>query len=102
MPLILSRVRPRDPRSNQAATYFMIEPASGFAAPQWQESVGEVIALRIDGKPFTSAHFYATWDFFSVVLDAYGDASQDEIAGAYFSPAAFRAFHEGRSAPLEW
>jgi hypothetical protein len=81
----------------------LIDPKSGLAPPTWQDGLGETIALRADGKPFTSTHFYAAWDFFNVVLDAYGDYSPKKVAKMYFSPSAFREFHESQSpAVLEW
>lgn len=104
VPLVLVRVRPVDQRDNQAATYIMIDPVSGFAPPEWQDSIGEVIAFRADRKPFTSAHFYAVWDFFCVVLDAYGDGSPAAVRRRYFSPTKFRAILEERAprAGLVW
>ena len=102
IPLILCRVLPRDPRDNQAATYFMIDPDSGLAPPPWQHSIGEIIAFRSDHKPFKSTHFYALWNFFNVVLDEYGDYAPAKVRRRHFSPTKFQEFMTNYEPGLLW
>lgn len=59
---------------NQFATYIMIQPDSGFALPMWQQDAGEVILVRKDLQDTTVNHAWDLWDYFNVVLDAWGDA----------------------------
>ena len=58
---------------NQALTYMMIDPVSGFAPPRYQSSVGNATLLRVDGKPLLKLHVEALWMFCSRVLDVFGD-----------------------------
>jgi tetratricopeptide (TPR) repeat protein len=75
LPIVIAYA-PKSKRNgdNQLATYFMIHPRSGFAPPQWHNGkVGDIVVLRTDDKPITTKEVYALWDYFSGILDAFGD-----------------------------
>ncbi len=58
---------------NQWATYFMIDPVTGFAPPMWEGgAVEDVLICRTDGLPMTVQHVLVLGEFFSHVLDAFG------------------------------
>jgi tetratricopeptide (TPR) repeat protein len=106
VPLALLRAREglqALPRSgefdNQPATYFMMDPTSGYAPDDWQWNVGEVTLFRRDGVPFTSTHFWVLWDFFNCITDDYGDLRPSEVAAKYFSPRGFRRWLDARYSP---
>jgi hypothetical protein len=116
IPLALMRAKhglQKLPRSaeldNQAATYLMIDPATGFAPADWQWNIGEVTVFRRDGKPFTNGHFWVLWDLLSCALEDYGDSVPPaKIRARYFSPTGFRRWLKQRytdeddEAKLEW
>ena len=102
VPIVICRLRPRDFRDNQAATFFMIDPTSGFAPPAWQCDIGEVVAFRTDSRPVTTRHFYALWDYFSVLLDCYGELSPATVRRRFMSPPQFREFMAEHAPGLEW
>ena len=102
VPIVICRLRSRDFRNNQAATFFMIDPATGFAPPAWQCDIGEVLAFRTDSRPITSRHFYALWEYFSVLLDSYGELSPATVRRRYISSPLFREFMAEHAPEVEW
>jgi hypothetical protein len=58
---------------NQSVCWLMVEPENGFAASQWQHSVGDVLLLRSDLNDFGSADWSMCHDFAGFCLDDYGD-----------------------------
>jgi hypothetical protein len=76
---------------NQLATFAMIDPASGFAPPAWQQNIGEVLFFREDGLPLTCGHMALIWNFLCQLTDAYGDEGPDAVRRTHSTPAAFLA-----------
>lgn len=65
---------------NQLATFFMIEQHSGFAPIQWQTGcVGDVIVFRTDGASISTQEVHALWDYFSGILDEFGEGTPPVI-----------------------
>ncbi|KAL0071139.1 hypothetical protein AAF712_001698 [Marasmius tenuissimus] len=65
---------PNDPnRDNQAATFLMIDPQTGFASPRWQKNVGPVTVARGDHKPLSKIALEMIWMYCDRILDVFGD-----------------------------
>ena len=58
---------------NPHATWLMIDPRSGFAPPEWQKDVGNVLVARADKSPLDIKTLAAITDYISDILDAFGD-----------------------------
>ena len=58
---------------NQWATYFMIEPSSGFAPPAWQDNVGPTIMYKADGTDLTEDDVCVLNDCVSTMLNQYAE-----------------------------
>lgn len=70
---------------NQLATYFMVEVENGLAGDRWQMgAVGPVVVYRTDGQDVTTVEVEALWDFFSVLLDDFGEVKPPSINKKYF------------------
>ncbi len=51
----------------------MITADSGFAPAKWQSGVGSVLLFRDGGLPLSTSDVYALVDFFSELLDEFGE-----------------------------
>ncbi|KAL0571133.1 hypothetical protein V5O48_010825 [Marasmius crinis-equi] len=60
-------------RDNQAVTFLMIEPMSGFAPARWQKNIGPITIVRGDHKPLTRVALEMIWMFCDRILDIFGD-----------------------------
>eukprot|EP00741_Cyanophora_paradoxa_P018080 tig00021037_g17457.t1 len=77
---------------NQMATFFMIEPVSGFAPPKWESNVGDAFVFRTDGKPFTVDHAWCLWDYFNSLLDVYGYDDSERRVRVWLRRGTFDEF----------
>lgn len=69
---------------NQWSTFFMIEPVSGFAPPDWQDYVGPTIMYKADGSNLTEDDVMVLNDCVSTMLDRYADGPGAVDAAADF------------------
>ncbi|KAL0572396.1 hypothetical protein V5O48_009556 [Marasmius crinis-equi] len=60
-------------RDNQAVTFLMIDPESGFAPARWQKNVGPVTIVRGDHNPLTLVALEMIWMFCDRILDIIGE-----------------------------
>ena len=76
------RLEPFSREDNQFVTYLMADTRSGFAPPEWQGNIGEVLLYRADGMPLTEKHVWLLWDWASRLMDAfgYGDSPSTVVA----------------------
>jgi hypothetical protein len=71
-PLVMKRLYDgRD--DNQHATWLAINPISGFAPPEWQNSIGSVIVANADRTPLSLKTLAAITDYISDILDQFGE-----------------------------
>lgn len=88
---------------NQLATYLMVSADSGFAPPPWQARVGPVLLYRADGLPVSKQHVLLLWNYFNVLMDAFGNADGSSggarLQRVWMSPAAFSCKIAGLGAP---
>ncbi|KAI4283086.1 MAG: hypothetical protein L6R38_002439 [Xanthoria sp. 2 TBL-2021] len=102
-PLILRRTKPVSENSarsanddNAHATWLMIDPGHGFAPPEWQSGVGDVLVVRADRKPLDIAMLAAVTDYVSNILDAFGDGMEgDEVGRKYYQRERLVRFSKG-------
>lgn len=64
--------------NNQLATFFIVSTENGLAPPDWQNGVGEVLLFRSDGLPVTRSHVALLWNWFSELMDRYGQGNDFE------------------------
>lgn len=74
-----------DDFDNQWATYFMIDPESGFAPPEWQAFVGPVYIWWNDLSVINKFDVCIFYDYISSLLEQFGDGIQPVI-----TPEGFR------------
>ncbi|KDQ12019.1 hypothetical protein BOTBODRAFT_176789 [Botryobasidium botryosum FD-172 SS1] len=72
---------------NQAATYLMVSPESGYAPLAWQQCIGPVTIVRADRRPLTSLALEMIWDYVEFVLDDSGD---EGVPRWRYTPQAFQ------------
>ena len=102
-PLILRRMKPfsahRAPSANDDnmhATWLMIDPGHGFAPPEWQSAVGDVLVVRADRKPLYMAELAAITDYVSDILDTFGDGMDGaEVGRRYYQKEKLVRFSKG-------
>ncbi|KAK1221781.1 hypothetical protein PQX77_015399 [Marasmius sp. AFHP31] len=71
---------PNDPnRDNQAVTFLMINPQSGFASLRWQKNIGPVTVVRGDHKPLSEIALEMIWMYCDRVLDVFGEDSSTPL-----------------------
>ncbi|KAI0702302.1 hypothetical protein BC835DRAFT_1411127 [Cytidiella melzeri] len=100
LPLLIHReleevpvnVRNDADKDNQAVTYLMIDPETGYAPPRWQKNIGPVTIVRADHKPLTPVAFEMIWMFCDRVLDRFGDGP--EFAMRLYKKEEFNKFCE--------
>lgn len=74
----------------------MIDPGHGFAPPEWQSGVGDVLVVRADRKPLDIAMLAAVTDYVSDILDAFGDGMDgDEVGRKYYQRERLVRFSKG-------
>ncbi|KAG2496163.1 hypothetical protein HYH03_005765 [Edaphochlamys debaryana] len=98
---------------NQRVTFLMMSPASGFAAMEWQDGVGNVVLARADRRPLPFQHVEALWEFCMDLLNKFGDDEGVDPA-VDITPAKWQAHFrsyarrygrsraEWRDVPLPW
>lgn len=77
---------------NQPITYLMINPATGFAPPEWQENVGPVTVARADRKPLSRAQLDIIYEFVSRIVNLFGSSSSGRVPRSKMDRAAFKRF----------
>lgn len=58
---------------NRMVTFMNINPTTGFAPPEWQQCVGNVLVARKDRKPLLEQHVEVVWMHCDGILDRFGD-----------------------------
>ena len=78
-PLCVARVKPpldkfidRADFDNQFVTYLMIDPYTGFAAPEWDSFVGPAVVWRSSGLPFSADDAFLVHDYLCTLMEKYG------------------------------
>lgn len=102
-PLVLRRMKPFSGQSarsanddNMHATWLMIDPGHGFAPPEWQSAVGDVLVVRADRKPLYMAELAVVTDYVSTILDAFGDGMDGaEVGRRYYQKEKLVRFSNG-------
>ena len=64
---------------NQWATYFLIDPTSGFAPARWQQQVGPVVLFRPGGAAISIKEVCCMHGFLDQLLDAFGDVARGAL-----------------------
>jgi len=96
VPLVISRHMAEDPLAiprqasldNQAVTYLMIDPESGYASPSWQQCIGPVTVIREDRKPLSSLALEMIWMYLDLIVEHFGD--EGEAPRWRYAPKAFQ------------
>jgi len=70
-PLVMKRLHDGTD-DNQHATWLAIDPVSGFAPPEWRNSMGNVIVANADRTPLTLTTLAAITDYIAAILDEFG------------------------------
>lgn len=70
----------------------MIDPVSGFAPPEWQNSIGSVYVARSDRKPLTSEILAAITDYVGEMLDVFGEENPEPIVRRYYDKARLERY----------
>lgn len=79
VPLVIQQIPPVVPLrervdyDNQWATFFMIDPVTGFAPPKWQSFIGPVLVYRPEGMHLSMDDICVLNDVIYRLLDKYGD-----------------------------
>ncbi|KLO16552.1 hypothetical protein SCHPADRAFT_937749 [Schizopora paradoxa] len=73
---------------NQAATYLMIDPKTGFAPPEWQSGVGRVTVARLDKTPLCKEDLGNLWMYCDHILDYF--SANGRPPKHYYTPSAFQ------------
>ena len=60
---------------NQWATYFLIDPTSGFAPMAWQCAVGPVVLFRPGGAAISIKQVCCMESFLDLLLDTFSDVA---------------------------
>jgi hypothetical protein len=81
VPLAVIRGPPTSGTSpnNQLATYFMADPLTGLAPPEWQQGVGSVLLVRRDRKHIFEHDVDALWDYLNVLMERFADSGGREV-----------------------
>jgi hypothetical protein len=74
--------------NNQWATWFMINPVSGFAPPKYQ-NLGPCLILRRDRVPISTDQVALLGDYFGGLLDQFGGDDDGSIHRRLMTKAAF-------------
>lgn len=64
---------------NQWATYFMIDPLSGFAPAKWQARVGPVVLFRPGGMDISKKEVCCMHGFLDQLLDDFCEVAPKEL-----------------------
>lgn len=85
---------------NQWATYFLIDPTSGFAPIAWQSAVGPVVLFRPGGAAISIKQVCCMESFLDRLLDVFSDVAPgallERMTPLHFGrfAASFNAEHD--------
>jgi hypothetical protein len=77
---------------NQPITCLMINPATGFAPPEWQVNVGPATVARADRKPLSRAQLDIIYEFVSRIVNLFESSSSGRVPRSKMDRAAFQRF----------
>lgn len=80
----------RERLDNQAVTFLMINPYTGWAPAEWQQGIGRVTIARADKKPLSIGDLEMIWMFCDSVGEQANELGGDYVARRWYTAQAFQ------------